>query len=431
MTISPTPLLVLAALSARALAHSARTGGFTPVALDVFGDLDTRQIGEWRGISGGGLVLDGAALVSALQALRNRPGFVGWMAGSGFEACPDVLAAAAKVVAPLGNPPELVAQVRTPRAFFALLRALSVPHPETCFIPPEHPAGRPIVPPAGWLVKNAHACGGWHVRALTQASLRDIGWPAVCGDAATATAPGAWYFQRRTQGMPLSALFLADGARARVLGIARQSMRSRGRRPFVYYGGIGPVRVPGACAAWVEQVVARLVVALGLVGLNGIDFLLDEAGDAWLLELNPRPTASLALFDDAVPGGLVRAHVAACRIGALPPPPTIVASSAVVRGFETVYANRPVDIDKEQAACLLAQPECCDIPQPGTRLSSGDPVCTVRAEGENEGVVVERLAAQARRVREVLNGATGWADGGRSNQTMRLSAAAHAGKRQR
>ena len=61
--------------------------------------------------------------------------------------------------------------------------------------------------------------------------------------------------------------------------------------------------------------------ALGLVGLVAFDFLL--VGDApILIEVNPRPGATLDVFDDAG-GALFRAHVDACggKIAALPAPP--------------------------------------------------------------------------------------------------------------
>ena len=46
-------MLVVVATSARMLAQSARRGGLRPVALDVFGDLDTRQAAHWVSIAHG------------------------------------------------------------------------------------------------------------------------------------------------------------------------------------------------------------------------------------------------------------------------------------------------------------------------------------------------------------------------------------------
>ena len=43
----PAPVVIVAATSARMLAESARRGGFRPIALDIFGDVDTRRAAHW------------------------------------------------------------------------------------------------------------------------------------------------------------------------------------------------------------------------------------------------------------------------------------------------------------------------------------------------------------------------------------------------
>ena len=45
------PILVVAATSARMLSESALRGGFRPIALDVFGDVDTRRFYEAHGFT--------------------------------------------------------------------------------------------------------------------------------------------------------------------------------------------------------------------------------------------------------------------------------------------------------------------------------------------------------------------------------------------
>jgi predicted ATP-grasp superfamily ATP-dependent carboligase len=57
--------------------------------------------------------------------------------------------------------------------------------------------------------------------------------------------------------------------------------------------------------------VEAVCTALGLVGLVSFDFLLTDE-TAYLLEANPRPSATIDVFDDAQ-GSLFCAHLAACR----------------------------------------------------------------------------------------------------------------------
>ena len=354
------------------LAESVASGGATAVALDLFGDVDTRAAAAaWHDIgSGGQLALDGAALLDALARLADEGDVDAWVAGSGFEARPDLLARGATLLPLLGNPPEVVRRVRTPGWFYPWLAARRVPHAAVSVAPP--------VQPEGWLSKDARACGGWHVRpALT----------AVPGGGA------GHYFQRRIEGVPMSVLFLADGHRWHIAGIARQTIRPLGGHQYVHRGGVGPIDLPAAALDALRAMVDSIAGGLGLVGLNGIDFILHEDGPL-LIELNPRPTASVALFDDCVHGELLLAHAAVCRGAALDA--LRFQPLRALRGSEVVFAPHAGRIDDEPADWLAGQGWCHDLPVAGTAHAWGDPVCSVSARAESTAEV-ERLLAERRR----------------------------------
>ena len=74
---------------------------------------------------------------------------------------------------------------------------------------------------------------------------------------------------------------------------------------------IGPVPISEAVARQVHDAVHALVVAFGVRGLCSLDFLLGTSGIE-VLELNPRPSASLELYAQAADGPL-RSHLRACR----------------------------------------------------------------------------------------------------------------------
>jgi predicted ATP-grasp superfamily ATP-dependent carboligase len=388
----PPACLAFIATSARSLVECAHADGYRAIALDVFGDLDTCRLAErWVPIGGSGLAMDRGTVLAALADLRARGDVVGWVAGSGFEAQLDLLAEGACVLPLIGNRPETVRRVRSPADFAAVLDALGIAQPGFS-------AGRPA-DPRGWLVKDAHACGGWHVRPAEQAPAADLG--------ASAGTRGGEYFQRAVAGEAFSCLFLAAGDASRVMGFSRQIVRALGGRPYVYRGGVGPMALPSAAAEELDVTVLKLTRALGLVGLNGIDFVLDAAGRPWLLELNPRPTAAIQLFADAFEGGLMRAHVDACEgrlprsaPGAFPTtrPATPGSAEATVRGFETVFARRAGQVHAADAAWLAGHAWCCDIPQPGTRHAWGDPLCTVRAQAGSVDAVLQQLSARRRAV---------------------------------
>ena len=111
--------------------------------------------------------------------------------------------------------------------------------------------------------------------------------------------------------------------------------------------------------------------ALDLQGLVSFDFLL--ADDVpYLLEVNPRPGATIDVFDDAK-GSLFRAHLAACRglHFALPEP------TSGARAARVLYAGpSPLIVG------TMAWPDwTADRPAPDTRIPSYRPIATVFADG--------------------------------------------------
>src|SRR6188768_2540874 len=144
-------VLAVASISARLLAEATRHDGFEVVALDLFGDADTRKAcSRWDAIGEPArLEIDAARLLTALQALAQDRRVAGWIAGAGFEGKPDLLARGAAVLPLIGTQAEAMRRLRDPQAFFGFLDAHDIAHPVV----------RMTTPPdaAGWLLKDAHA----------------------------------------------------------------------------------------------------------------------------------------------------------------------------------------------------------------------------------------------------------------------------------
>lgn len=358
--------LAVAALSARLLAEAARREGHEVVALDLFGDLDTRRAStQWCAIgSPGAMRIDARLLLDALADLAARRAVDGWIAGSGFEGQPDLLERGAALLPMLGTPGAAVRRVRDPRTFFDALDRAGIAHPDVRFdAPPSADA---------WLLKDAGGCGGWHIRRA----------PSSSGG-----TPAGRYFQRVAAGLPMSATFVAGRDGVLLLGINRQLVRPIGSHPYVYCGVIGPVPLPAGLRRTIERDLRVLAAAFGLRGLGSLDLVVD--GDACVvLEINPRPPASVALYPDAG-GGVLTAHVRACRDEPLQP---VAAASETVRGTEIVFARRALKLDAPTAAAIAARPGCHDLPAAGTSFDAGDPVCSVDADGADADAVEAALA---------------------------------------
>jgi hypothetical protein len=229
------------------------------------------------------------------------------------------------------------------------------------------------------LVKRTGGAGGVHVRPAGPGPVR----------------PGC-YFQRFQQGVPLSALFLANGERARVLGFNRQwTTAARPDLPYQFGGAVGGISLPRRIAAEISTGLDRLVAATGLVGLNGLDFLLQHG--AWsVLEVNPRPTATIELYDPDYPRGLFGWHLRSCA-GELPwRLPALRACRAQAVAHATLPWQVPVGFSFPRW--------CRDLPRPGLRFAPGDPVCTVHAAAGNPRRATALVRGRLTRLRHMLTG---------------------------
>jgi predicted ATP-grasp superfamily ATP-dependent carboligase len=342
-----TTAVLIAAASGRALAASARRGNYVPLVADFFGDQDTVAVaqahvrlpaGLARGMRRGGL-LDALA---RLATLREPAGIV---CGTGFEDRPELLDDIAQRWKLFGNGPDVVARAKDPLVLSKLCRDCGIAHPDTSL---DRPAD-----PTGWLAKRKGGAGGRHIRAAADAG---------------GLGP-TFYFQRRAAGTPIAALFLADGRRAVVLGFSAQWASPTPQQPFRYGGAVQPAALKRAAADAMSEAVQRLVPLLSLVGLNSADFLVDDRG-IQLLEINPRPGATLDIFepdDDSI----FAMHIAACE-GILP---TKAPTFGQAKASAIVYAER--DIATFPALDWPAW--TADRPGVGTHVAKGDPLCTVLA----------------------------------------------------
>lgn len=371
--------LAVASLSARALVEAAHTEGYRPVALDLFGDADTRRAAEaWMPIGNcANFAIDGRALLAALLQLRGEGRADAWIAGSGFEGQPELLEAGSRILPLIGNRPQTVARIRSPATFFARLAALGIPYPETSLAFPS--------PPSGWLRKDAGSCGGWEVK------------PAMVMEPARSASV---HYQRVAPGQPMSALFLAGGGRSHLLGVNVQIARRLGARPYVFHGCIGPVDLPPAFRYRLGEWLDVLAGEFGLRGFNGLDFLFDGERMT-VLELNPRPPASLALYRGVLPGGLIGFHVAASLDGQLPKR-VPAKRSGPRRGFLVVFARRSCHVGPAAITVLASLTWCHDLPAVPTRLRQGNPVCTITAEGSSVAAVQTLLQQRRRQILSLL-----------------------------
>lgn len=358
--------MLIIALSGRALARSAFRGGYQPVVLDGFADMDTCALAQRcvRVKTQQGR-FDEDDLLRKVHMLTPREGEVGLVYGTGLESAAKLLEQLGSGLMVYGNHADIVATVNDPMSFFDLLDELSIPHPEVRF--------SVAAANDAWLVKRAGASGGWHVDRWKDTS--DV-------------ASGS-YLQQRIEGQAMSALFIADAHKAAVIGFNTLWTRQHHstRSSFGYGGAINRAELSTPQRRVLTRTIFDLVRALGLRGLNSLDFIKQDE-HCYVLELNPRPSATFELYDPDVAGGLLSRHVRACQ-GRL----TRMQHwrDFRVRAHTVVYAVSDLQIPHD-----LHWPNwCTDRPHAGTQIARGEPVCGAFAEG-HDSLQVQALVEQHR-----------------------------------
>jgi predicted ATP-grasp superfamily ATP-dependent carboligase len=304
--------------------------------------------------------------VACAGGLENRPALLRLFAGRGGL---------------LGGPPRAVAAVRDPATLFPFLAAAGIAHAPIAFETP---------PPGGgvrWLLKRRRSAGGGGVRAASHGERR---------------RPGE-HFQQWIDGRAGSAAFVAARDGAAILGVteALGADDVAGAPAFRYAGSLlGP---PGALLGAdamgdLDRAASLLTRRFGLLGLNGFDFIVDR-GVPRIIEVNPRWTASMELYESRSGRNLFDLHLTAIDGGTAPDdrpgavgPPRFLAKAIL-------YAIEPVTAPD---AALLEAIGARDRPRAGERFLPGQPICTLLADGADREACLRSLRGRCGAARRLL-----------------------------
>lgn len=363
--------LLIASVSGRALAEAARRAGFVPLVADFFADADTQEAAHaCRKLPG---IKSGFRWQTLYPALHALAGFaptpiVGLVYGSGFEDRTELLRLIAKRWPLLGTDAATVARLKAPEHFFENLDRLGIAHPPTASEPPARGGT--------WLAKKRGGAGGSHIV------------PGRLARNATNL-----YYQERVFGRAVSALFVANGSGARVLGFSEQWTAPLASSPWRYGGAVCPANVSAPLARRMMAAVVKLAGAYAIKGIASADFLVRE-GEPLLLEINPRPGATLDIFDrGATP--LLRLHLEAVREGRLPSR-ALTFQDAMASAI--VYAERggPAPAGTDWPAWVA------DRPKPSEWIDKNRPICTVSARAGTAAGARRLVEARRRRVLQLF-----------------------------
>jgi len=387
----PSASLIVVGASARAWSASAFRAGWRIHAVDLFADRDLAAIALTTTRLG---VDYPRSIPAALAPLPIAPvTYTG-----GLENHPGILAAIARDRLLAGVGPAALRHVRGPIALARLARLAGMLFPET--LPSPHGLPRD----GSYLVKPLASAGGGGIAPWTGAEER-----------ARTRRRRLW--QRRIAGRAYSACYVVADAGPRLVGVARQHLGGtrHGGAPFAWCGGASlPVhRLPARVGASLERLGGALWRIGALRGAIGVDFLVTPPGAPVLIEINPRPTASLELHERQRGESIAAAHL---DCYGMPRPSAPQGPPARPGCWAKVLVRRPhpvdvdarmlsrlVDLDSAWTAADGGWPALADVPPEGDSLPADGPIITVFAHGATVSAAERVLAARAARVRAVLD----------------------------
>ena len=176
--------------------------------------------------------------------------------------------------------------------------------------------------------------------------------------------------QEYITGIDISSSVLSSKDDARCFSVQGQliGMPSAGSKcGFRYCGNYYPAIMPEDTRRLVAAASETLCRRLQLVGSNGFDFVVDMAGKAWLMEVNPRIQGTLEMLEIAGNLSVTNAHVLAIG-GQLPRSEHILRPAVKM----VVYSRKTGAVPD-----LNRYPGVVDRSPKGVVVQRGDPICTV------------------------------------------------------
>jgi predicted ATP-grasp superfamily ATP-dependent carboligase len=383
----PTHVLI-AGVSTRAAADSAARAGFRVTAIDAFGDRD-----QHPAVTVVPLVGRFTPAAAARAAAHLECDAVVYLAN--FENHPRAIAALVSGRALWGNTPDAIRRVRNPALVSDRLRSRGIPTPQVRLTADPLTRGadksrldrtrgnRTLAPDRAWLLKPLKSGGGHRIQS----------WQS------DTTVPRGFYLQEFVEGQSGSVVFVGSGNRAVPLGVSRQLVGEQafGASGFQYCGSIvaPPARPEDDALAEAAGELCRIVAGeFGLVGLNGIDFVIRN-GVPHAVEVNPRWSASMEIFEQAYGISLFAVHADASARGALPTFDLGAArkSAGHAVGKAVLYARH--DATTPDTDRWLDREWIRDIPQPHAQILEGRPICTIITTAAGEQACYQDLVEKA------------------------------------
>ena len=352
--------ILVIGINIRHIASSASRAGHEVFAVDCYCDVD---LARWAKETAK-MPRDGAKELLAFYVEKFRPDAV--VLGPGLEE------ASVPGVPVLNNPPEKTAQVSDKLWLAGWLEEKGFPFINTEIVDVAHNLCFPF------LIKPRKGAGGVGCRIVESPS--ELKMHESTEKSMHEGIEDDLIAQELIIGCPASVSVIGSGQAARAIAVNEQliGLSWAGAKGFRYSGNITPL-APPQCG--IGQMAEEIIAKLGLVGSNGVDFLLTEKGPV-VVEVNSRFQGSLDTVELSGADNVFQAHLQSFlgRLPERPAPPRCTAGRVIV------YAPRDLTIEAD-----LVRDWTADVPGKGSRIAADDPVLSILATGSDRDEVMALL----------------------------------------
>lgn len=210
-------------------------------------------------------------------------------------------------------------------------------------------------------------------------------------------AEGELLVQDWVDGLPASVSVIGNGREAKAVAVNEQLIGEAwtGARELRYSGNITPLEAGPGLKEEMTDLAEEIASDLGLLGSNGVDFILAEDGPV-VVEVNPRFQGSLEAVELSTGINIFQAHLESFQ-GRLPEVPAPRPGRTAGRAI--IYAGRDLLIDEDLRVKIEG---LTDVPRIGSEIKRNDPVASILAAGPSRKKVLSMLKDRAYRLRQAV-----------------------------
>ena len=382
--------ILVIGFNTRPLAHSLKKAGYYVYAVDFFGDEDlypnvddciivTKELGaNYHSIKG----RYGKFLSKfSIDLLRKYPQLNYLLIGSGLD---DDISAIELIlneikgvrykILSVNNDLETIRNARNIICVYKILKSKGYEVPHTESLESYEDIHQEFEFP--FILKKRSGSGGINVYKITN-ETEFSSFITIQEDKSFKAEE--WLIQEYIEGLPVSCTTISNGTDCEVVSINRQIIGEKvvfAPKDFMYCGNIVPANILKEDEKIISKISKYLTRKLGLKGINGIDFVLNNHYP-YLMEINPRIPGSIRASECSLSLNLLDLHIRSFYPMEWENIKRTV-SSAKSNGFTTkLIMFAPKEVTTSQIDKINKLKHIHDKSKPIKLILKGEPLCTV------------------------------------------------------